>query len=575
MKIEPNELKRFAIRVRIARAWKGAATGLLVGAGLAAGLIIADYLRLIYLEVPMLYWTGAATTALGILWGLFAPVSALGLADSIDRRAKLENRLTTAAEKGEAHNAFEEALQEDAHQHLADLKPAKLYPIRLSRLHGGAFGACLLVACLFLLGNTPILLSADAKKKLAEADKKRAAIERVLKPLEDAEKRGELAEEEKKLVAELRKLEKDLKKQRVNEEEALQKANELSKKGEKLAEKRLEKASKEGQDAMAKLDQMIKEKLKEAGMSSEEAEAADPQMMQMSESQLQQMLEQTNSEIKSLQQQLEQAQEEGNSKKAAELEDLLEQKKKQKLKIELSAKAKKVFERLQNHPLMEEIQAVAKELAKKMKEAYEAKKAKEAKEGKGGEAEGEQGEGEGQDQQEGQNGEGVTQAELDEYKKKIEALAARLEDDEEMQKFLENVLQNLKNMSLGECMSCMPAPFGLPIPGVGQPPLGKGAGGPGTQYYYPDAGGIHTNDEEEAGAGKTNATGIRGRKREIPGEEAYVEVKGPATLNKRSQVPYQKVLPSYKNRAEEAIGKKEIPKEHQERVRKYFESLGG
>lgn len=574
MKLEPKELKRFAIRVRIARAWKGAASGLLVGAGLAAGLIVADYLRLIYLEVPMLYWTAAATTALGVLWGLFAPISALGLADSIDRRARLENRLTTAAEK-EAHGAFEEALQEDAHQHLADLKPSKLYPIRLSRLHGGALGACLLVACLFLLGNTPILLSADAKKKLAEADKKRAAIERVLKPLEEAEKRGELAEEEKKLVAELRKLEKDLKKQRVNEEEALQKANELSKEGQKLAEKRLEMASKQGEDAMAKLDQLIKEKLKEAGMSSEEAEAADPQLMQMSESQLQQMLEQTKSEIKALQQQLEQAQNEGDSKKASELENLLEQKKKQQIKLELSAKAKKVFERLQNHPLMEEIQAVAKELGKKMKEAYEAQKAKEAKEGKGSESEGQEGEGEGQDQQEGQGGEEITQAEIDAYKEKLEALAARLEDDEEMQKFLENILQNLKNASLGECMSCLPSPFGLPIPGVGQPSMTKGVGGPGTQYYYPDAGGIHTNDEEEAGAGKTEAKGIRGRKRDIPGEEAYVEVKGPASVNKRSQVPYQKVLPSYKNRAEEAIGKSEIPKEHQERVRKYFESLGG
>ncbi len=103
----------------------------------------------------------------------------------------------------------------------------------------------------------------------------------------------------------------------------------------------------------------------------------------------------------------------------------------------------------------------------------------------------------------------------------------------------------------------------------------RGAGGPSTQFFYPDAGGIYLTDEERESAGKATPTAVRGRKRDIPGEEAYVEIRGPATTGNRSSVPYQKVLPSYKKRAEEAVNRQQIPPEHQQRVRKYFESLQG
>ncbi|MCC7229724.1 MAG: hypothetical protein IT203_04970, partial [Fimbriimonadaceae bacterium] len=55
----------------------------------------------------------------------------------------------------------------------------------------------------------------------------------------------------------------------------------------------------------------------------------------------------------------------------------------------------------------------------------------------------------------------------------------------------------------------------------------------------------------------------------------YIEIKGPTTIGNRSGVKYTKVLPSYKRKAEQAIERKTIPKQHEKRVKEYFESLSG
>jgi hypothetical protein len=84
---------------------------------------------------------------------------------------------------------------------------------------------------------------------------------------------------------------------------------------------------------------------------------------------------------------------------------------------------------------------------------------------------------------------------------------------------------------------------------------------------------INKLDKGVAGGGKTNATQVTGQRRETGEQEQYVEIKAPTTVGNRSSVPYVKVLPSYKKKAESALNKQEIPKEHQKRVKEYFEGL--
>ena len=103
---------------------------------------------------------------------------------------------------------------------------------------------------------------------------------------------------------------------------------------------------------------------------------------------------------------------------------------------------------------------------------------------------------------------------------------------------------------------------------------GFGPSGPGQDNWYKNIGVVpQTKDEKDIKAGALPLS-VTGTKRE-EGEEVYIEIKGPAKLGERSSMPYQKVLPKYKRRAEEALGKQKIPAEHQKRVKEYFNSLQG
>ena len=103
---------------------------------------------------------------------------------------------------------------------------------------------------------------------------------------------------------------------------------------------------------------------------------------------------------------------------------------------------------------------------------------------------------------------------------------------------------------------------------------GYGSGGPSKDDYFAGYGGINKSDKEQEGKGKTNLIGVRGQRR-AEGEEWFVEVKAPSAMGDRTSVPYQKVFPKYREAAEKAIGRENIPKEHEKRVREYFESLAG
>lgn len=101
-----------------------------------------------------------------------------------------------------------------------------------------------------------------------------------------------------------------------------------------------------------------------------------------------------------------------------------------------------------------------------------------------------------------------------------------------------------------------------------------GAGGRSKDDNFLGYGGINKSEKEQQGEGKTNLVPVRGQRR-TEGEEWFVEVKAPSAKGDRTSVPYQQVLPKYREAAEEAIDRDAIPKQHQNRVKEYFESLTG
>ena len=227
------DLRRFGRRVRLVRAWRGAAIGACVG-GLAAaswsaldwyGVADATPLRMILCVVGGLF-SGAG---IGIATRL--PLEALRA--SIDRRAGLENRLTASA----VEVPFSEEIRADADERLEKVRAAKVYPIRFGRWHGGALAATVLAASVFLLGSTPLALSAEAKAERKESVQQGRVVERIRKEqFETLEAKREMSEAERRLAEEARRLQRDLEKGRLTREETMQRENELNEKAKELAQ---------------------------------------------------------------------------------------------------------------------------------------------------------------------------------------------------------------------------------------------------------------------------------------------------------------------------------------------------
>ncbi len=562
MQVISQRLKGFERRVRLVRAWRGIAIGACMGAAVDAVWAILDWRGLAYTEWSQMGLVFGGGALIGGLVGLGWRVSQKGLSDSIDRRAGLENRLTTALERSEQHDSFDAALQADAEQRFANLKPAKVYPVRVGRWHAGAIALSAVAASIFLLGNSPLLLSDEAKKDHADLKKQGQTVERITKEnLEDPKDQKDMTEDERKLDKELRKYQKDLEKARLTKEDALQKANELQEKAEELTKQSAEATQESLAQAETALEKMQKAELEKSNMGK-----VDPSMAQLSTQQREEALKKNAQKQKDLKDQMKALQNKlddlnkqlANKNLSAEQRKALEEQKKaleaamkdlqkqmknaqsQEEALKLSKDAMDVFNKMMKNPLYKQLQELAEKMAKKLGQAAEA----------------------GQQKQRPK----LTKEEREEMQKHLEELARELKDDKAMEAYLKALVEAMKNANkLGRCANLIPG-LHIPIPGAGMP----------TQdIWQGDTGVINKLDKPVASQGKTFETQITGQKRETAAPEAYVEIKAPTLVGNRTSVPYKQVLPSYKKKAEAALDHQQIPKEHEKRVREYFESLTG
>ena len=550
------ELGRFARRVRFVRAWRGAAMGACLGALGAAGWSALDWMGHADATPLKMAVLVGGSTLVGTVAGAALRLPAKALRASVDRRGKLENRLTASA----VDVPFADEIRADAEAHLGAIRPAEIYPLRVGRWHAGALASMALAASIFLLGSTPLLLSADAKETREELMKKGATVERVLKEnFETPEAEKEMSEAERRLVEEARRLQRDLEKGRMNKEEALQKANELQDKAMELAKQMAEQSTKSLDQAETAMEQMERAALEKANMGQ-----VDPSLLNMPQGQREELKKQNAAKQADLKQRMEAIdkrlaeiakklagkglseaerkalEEERKSLEAQkkELEAQMKEAQKQGEALKLSDEGKAVLDKMRNHELMQEIR----KLAEQMKRSNQQTKSGQPK---------------------------LTPEQLKEMKEKLEALLAKLKDDKAMQEYLQQMLEAMRRgmKEGGQCLK--PGALGMCLSGLLGVKGGPGAGGDGA---FLDTGHVNKLDKPAAGQGKTFETQISGARRET-GEETFVEIKAPTTVGNRTSVPYTTVLPSYKKKAEEALGRQEIPKEHEKRVRAYFESL--
>jgi hypothetical protein len=540
------------------RAWRGIAIGLCVGGTLGIVWSILDFTGKFYTEWSWLGLLALAASAIGGIWGFVLRVPDEALSASIDRRANLEDRLTSAREY--AQNAsFGEPLVNDAASHFEKLRPARVFPLKVGRWQAGALTLSVLAAGIFLLGNTPLLLNEDQKKQLEQLKAEGSKVERIIREnLEDPNLKSKMTEKDRKLADELMKLKRDLDKGRLKKEDALQRANEIAKQAEELMREHNLNREDSLKSAESAMDKLRKQAMEQVGMKN-----ADPNLMKMSDQQREDMMHQLEQQMSTLQNQMNAMQtqmmalqqqlknpnlsEEERKKLEAQMKALQEAmtKAQQDMKnaadqyqsLKLSKEAQEVFQKMTNHPLYKKLQELAQKMAEDQQQMAKTGQPK------------------------------LTKEELERLQKELEELARQLKDDKAMEEYLQALIDAMKEgnaacQSAGVC-ALHPRP---PMPGRGAPT---------EDVWTGDNGMINKLDKEQAGGGKTNSTMISGQKREMPTQDAYVEIKAPTTVGNRSSIPYVKVLPSYKKKAESALDRQEIPKQHEKRVKEYFESLNG
>ena len=402
--VEPKLLVRFARRIRVARAWRGAAVGGCIGGFAAVVAAALDAFRVAFAEPPTLIGLVLGGAVLRSAVGALLRVRLDDVAESVDRRGGLQNRVRTALNLREGEFAAEQA--DDARGRLEGLQPKAVFPLRFGRWHAGAIAVAVIAASVFLLGNTTLLLDAQGKKDRAELQKLAPAVERVARP-----KLDNPTADEKALDAAMRRFAKELERGRLDRPDALAKANELAQKADELARQRFQEAEKKLGTADQALESMLKDEMLKRGFGDVKPEdlMRDPADASAEMQRLDQQIQQMEKKLG----------EEGLTK--AERDALMsgiKDAKDRKQAIELSEAARKTFEKLFNMPEWKELMAMA------------AKLKKESKAGQAGNQE-------------------LTAEQVKAMQERLEELARKLKDEAAMREYIEALKAALKDSGEG------------------------------------------------------------------------------------------------------------------------------
>ncbi len=563
--IATEHLSPFRRRIRALYALRGLWLGVLVSGIAAVVWSLLDFKGVAYTEWPWLVALVLAGAAVGVLIGWFRKPSDNAVAQSIDRRAALKDRLSTALELGE-DDEYAAEVQRDALEKITTTDPKTIFPARWGWLQNSGLGTAGVAFLIFALSSSSLLnLSANPAEK-EEMKKEAARLENLKKAMfDDGAKKKSISPDLQALQKDLMRLQKDYEKARIDPKQAMIKKEELAKDAAELAKQKATEALddiKKGGSALEKMEKAELEKagLKDVNMSDvhldqgefdqkmkdaeERADSAKQEVNKAQQkmdslSQKMQNLNLSEAEKKELEKQMAEA------KKALEVaKKELSELEKQLANMKLSQEARDILAKLQNDPLMKEIQKELERLRKKMKEAAKGEEDNMWKPK-------------------------LTKEQMAEMRRKIEEFLKSLKDDKAREEYLKQLLEALKKAEeLGQCQG-IGAGLGL---GLG---MGMGGNGPGpdndTMLF--DSGVVNKSDPIQ-GKGKGTPTFAPTERDPMrPGPEMTFEIKAPTFKGTRSSVPYEKVLPSYKQKAESALKKQDIPKQHQARVKRYFDSL--
>ncbi len=538
MREPPLDLSPFRRRIRLVRVWRCATVGGCFGAAASVLLAILDYFGVVDATPRML----VVPLGLGIIAGmgyvLTERLPETAVARSVDRRGGLADRLTSAAETPAGSSPLVPFLLQDAQARAGALTPAALYPLRLSRWHGGLLALAALCALVYLLGNTALLRGAQARQDAAELKRDADQVERVARPALDDARRADATAQDKELARQLKQFASDLRRDRLTKPQALVKANALAAQAQALQGSRaaaLAQSVQGAQTAAQKLAAMqgqVGLQKSDAAKLADQARALSGQITSM---------QQALSAARSGQGKMSASEQATLRKKLAAAQAQLQQ-------IHLSQQAQEFLQKLQSMPDYQEAQRL---LAKLAAQAHA--------------------------EQAGQQAQ-LTPAQMKQIADRLEQMAKEFNSDIKLQALAAQMLEAAKQARLGDGAGLgagLMGAFGLgaPMAGLGGPHM-NGPSGPG-DVHDQWGGGLGPVPKSD----KSALLHVKFQDRQISsqiggkGPETYTEVLGPSAPAGGSGVPYQAVLPKYEKSAESALDKGDVPPQMRTKVRDYFDAL--
>lgn len=590
-----DRLRPYRRRVRLLLMWRYGAMAGVAGALVATFLSLLDWRGVLTVYPWQLGVCIVVGVLLGALYGLLLRVSDSAIAQLIDRRAGLKDRLQTAMEHTDGAHLFDRPLIEDAQIALQKAEPKYILRLQFGKWQKLFLGAVAL--SLFMQFLPQILAIAIPERREQQQEIKQASeeIQEVAKPILEEAKKPDADELSKRIAQNVELYNKRAREAKMSKQEALLRYNEILEQARQLeqkTQKQLEQTIQKAQTAGEQLQKMAEKSNPELNQLHQQLQQQMDALQQQLQSgndwqgrplnaqqraQLQQQLQRLQAtmqamqnpnqanlqaqmndlqqQIDALKKQLESGKDaNGNPLTKEQLEQLkkqLESLQQQMRALKLSQEAQEFLRKLMSDPAYREAMEHLRKLAEQMQQLNLQKDPQQRK---------------------------LTQEEIEkrlqELERQLEELAKKYNTDEKIRELAQQILEQVKQMK--ELSQCQGACTGLGMC-MG---LGMGAGGTkqkqawdkGEYFGQPEL--FNQGDKQPELKIPMKDTPISGQPPLLPGAGDYMDYNAPPTPG-GSSIPLTQALPTYQKKAEQALSQQNVPPAERKRVKRYFESLQG
>lgn len=592
-----DRLRPYRRRVRLLLMWRYGAMAGVAGALVATLLSLLDWRGLLTVYPWQLGMCIAAGVLMGALYGLLRRVSDAAIAQLIDRRAGLKDRLQTAMEHTDGAHLFDLPLVEDAQRALQKAEPKHILPLQFGKWQKLFLGAVALSLFMQFLPQILAIAIPERREQQQEIKQSTEEIQEVAKPILEEAKKPDADDLIKRIAQNVELYNKRAREAKMSKQEALLRYNEILEQARQLeqqTQKQMEQSLQKAQTAGEQLQKMAEKSNPELNQLQQQLQQQMDALQQQLQSgtdlqgrplnaqqraQLQQQLQRLQAtlramqnpnqadlqaqmndlqrQIEALKKQLESGKDaNGNPLTREQMEQLkkqLESLQQQMRALKLSQEAQEFLRKLMSDPAYREAMEHLRKLAEQMQQLNQQKDPEQRK---------------------------LTQEEIEkrlqELERKLEELAKKYNTDEKIRELAQQILEQVKQMK--ELSQCQGSCTGLGM--CMGPRMGMGAGGTkqkrawdkGEYVGQPEL--FNQGDKQPELKIPMKDTPVSGQPPLLPGAGDYMDYNAPPTPG-GSSIPLTQVLPTYQKKAEQALSQQNVPPAERKRVKRYFESLQG